>query len=354
MTNSQNKTRQLGPCLVTGGSGFLGSNIAKTLLARGIRVTIFDRVAPKFEHENLQYIEGDITNKDSLLDACEGIDTIFHTAAIIELRGGPSMPDSYRQRSLEINTEGTKKLVAAAQEKGVHGIVYTSSNNVCYNGKPVTGLNSESPYATRLYDMYTESKMLAEKAVLEANGDEGILTAAIRPSGIYGAESCIMLDKFCMEAASGKIVVCLGSPNAVHENSFIDNLVHGHILAAERLVKGNRCCGRGYFISDHDYRNYFEFFRPMIEGLGYKFPKVWLPMGLLLPLMKLGQWAHFQFGTPAPLLSPKELDKVCVTHISCPVEPQQDLDYKPLITAKEAMDRCMPYIKQYHAELKAQ
>ena len=58
-------------------------------------------------------------------------------------------------------------------------------------------------------------------------------------------------------------------------------------------------------------------------------------MGLLMPIMKIGQWLHFQFGTPAPLMSPKELDKVCTTHISDPREPEQDLDYVPL-SARDA------------------
>ena len=353
MAKSSNATRTLGRCLVTGGAGFLGRNICKQLLLQGYEVVVFDRLPPNFSDPKMQAIEGDITDQAALITACENIDTIFHTAAIIELKGGSNMPASYRQRSLTINTEGTKHVIAAAQQQGVAALVYTSSNAVCYNGTAVTGLNSDSPYATHIYDMYTESKMLAEQAVLAANGEQGLLSCAIRPSGIYGAESCIMLDKFCSEAADGKLVAALGNPNAVHENAFIDNLVHAHILAAERLVEGNRCCGRGYFICDNEFQNYFEFFRPLIEGLGYKFPKLWIPMGLLMPIMKIGQWLHFQFGTPAPLMSPKELDKVCTTHISDPREPEQDLDYVPLVSVSEAMQRCLPYCQTLHDQLKA-
>lgn len=349
---SNNKTQDLGQCLVIGGAGFLGRNIAKALLERGCKVRIFDRVEANFEHQNLECQQGDLLDPAALNKACEGIDCIFHCAAIIELGGGKHAPQSYRQRSLSVNVDGTKAVLAAALENDVKRLVYTSSNAVCFNGTAVTGLNSDSPYAHRVYDMYTESKMLAEQAVLGANGNKGLHTVAIRPSGIYGAESNMMLDKFVTEVAGGKLVAAIGNPSAVHENSFIDNLVHAHILAAERAVDGNRCCGRGYFISDNEPQNYFEFFRPLIEGLGHKFPGYWIPMTALMPIFKVWQFLHFKFKFPEPAMRPKELDKVCVTHISDIRESEHDLDYLPLVSVKEAMAICLPYCQELYQQLK--
>lgn len=350
MAKAKNKTNTLSRCLVTGGAGFLGRNITKSLLAQGCHVTVLDRVAVDYEHENLHTIIADLSDTIALEKACVSVDCVFHTASIIELGGGSAAPDFYRQRSLDINVNGSKAVVKACQNAGVKRLVYTSSNVVCYNGKPVTGMDSETPYAHRIYDMYTESKIAAERLILAANGEQGLLTCAIRPSGIYGAESNMMLDKFVEECASGKLVAAIGTANAVHENSFIDNLVHGHILAAERLVEGNRCCGRGYFISDNEPQNYFEFFRPLIEGLGYRFPKVWIPMHVLMPIVIIWQWLHFKFGLPEPMIRPKELDKVCTTHISDCRESEQDLDYLPVVSVKEAMAICLPYCQQLHDE----
>ena len=108
-------------------------------------------------------------------------------------------------------------------------------------------------------------------------------------------------------------------------------------------MTGNRCCGRGYFISDNEPQNNFEFFRPLIEGLGYQLPQIWIPMNLLLPLLKTWQWLHFKLGIPAPMMTPKELDKACTTHLSDISEPLKDLDYQPLITVSQAMEICLPY-----------
>ncbi len=353
MKNNNNKVTELGHCLVTGGAGFLGRNIAKALLDKGLKVTVLDRVRVDYEHENLASIVADINDNNALEKACEGIDCVFHTASIIELAGGSALPHAYRQRSMKVNVEGSNAVIAACKKASVKRLVYTSSNVVCYNGTAVTGLNSSTPYAHKVYDMYTESKIAAEKAILSANGEDGLFSCAIRPSGIYGAESNMMLDKFVAECADGKLVAAIGTANAVHENSYIDNLVHAHILAAERLVEGNRCCGRGYFVSDNEPENYFEFFRPLIEGLGYQFPKVWIPMNALMPVVIIWQWLHFKFNLPKPMMHPKELDKVCTTHISDIRESEQDLDYQPLVSVKEAMDICLPYCQKLHDELKA-
>ncbi|CAA0121454.1 3 beta-hydroxysteroid dehydrogenase/Delta 5--_4-isomerase [BD1-7 clade bacterium] len=350
------QTRSLGKCLITGGAGFLGRNIAKALGREGVQVVIADRVKPQKLSDNEEFIELDVTDRDKVLAAFadKNIDTVFHTAAIIELGGGSAATQAYRQRSLAVNVQGTQNVIDACQAAGIGNLVYTSSNVVCYDGLPVTGLNSDTPYASRVYDMYTESKIAAEKRVLAANGQSGLLSVAIRPSGIYGAESNMMLDKFVAELAAGKLVAAIGNPNAVHENSFIDNLVHGHLQAAKHLVDGNRCCGRGYFISDNEPQNYFDFFRPLIDGLGYKYPTFWIPMGMLVPIMQLWQWSHFKFGLPAPAMLPKEIDKVCVTHISDTWESKRDLNYEPLMSVSEAMEVCLPYCRRLHDQLVSQ
>ena len=88
-------TTDLGRVLVTGGSGFVGTNLVTELLARGHDVRSFDRApSPLPEHPRLQTIVGDITNLDDVTAAVADIDTVFHTAAIIDLMGGGSSPTS--------------------------------------------------------------------------------------------------------------------------------------------------------------------------------------------------------------------------------------------------------------------
>src|SRR6185312_7234325 len=131
-------TRELGPVLVTGGSGFVGANLVSELLDRGHQVRSFDR-----------------------------------TAAIIDLMGGASVTDEYRQRSFAVNVEGTKNLVHAAQAAGVKRFVYTASNSVVMGGQRISGGDETLPYTGRFNDLYTETKVVAERFVLSQNGVDG-------------------------------------------------------------------------------------------------------------------------------------------------------------------------------------
>src|SRR6202453_5239323 len=124
-------TARLGAVLVTGGSGFVGANLVTTLLDRGYQVRSFDRApSPLPQHPQLEVLQGDICDAAVCAAAVDAINTVFHTAAIIELMGGASVTDEYRQRSLSVNVGGTENLVHAGQAAGVQRFVYTSSNSV--------------------------------------------------------------------------------------------------------------------------------------------------------------------------------------------------------------------------------
>src|ERR1700749_5181447 len=134
-TSGPAPTAPLGRVLVTGGSGFVGANLVTTLLNRGYQVRSFDRApSPLPAQAGLEVLQGDICDPDIVAGAVAGIDTVFHTAALIELMGGASVTEEYRQRSFAVNVEGTKNLVRAAQAAGVKRFVFTASNRVAIGG----------------------------------------------------------------------------------------------------------------------------------------------------------------------------------------------------------------------------
>ncbi|MDT5311815.1 MAG: 3beta-hydroxy-Delta5-steroid dehydrogenase / steroid Delta-isomerase, partial [Mycobacterium sp.] len=187
-------TTDLGRVLVTGGSGFVGTNLVTELLDRGHEVRSFDRApSPLSARERFQTVVGDITDATDVANAVEGIDTVIHTAAVIDLMGGGSAPA--RERSFAVNVGGTKNLVHAAQNAGVKRFVYTASNSVVMGGQPITGGDETLPYTQRFADLYTETKVVAEKFVLSQNGEGGLLTCSIRPSGIWGRGDQTMFRK---------------------------------------------------------------------------------------------------------------------------------------------------------------
>src|SRR5579871_1875949 len=118
-------TTELGRVLVTGGAGFVGANLVSALLERGHTVRSFDRApSPLPQQPGLEVLEGDICEPGAVAAAVDGVDTVFHTAAVIELLGGASASDKYRQRSFAVNVGGTENLLRAAQTAGVKRFLY--------------------------------------------------------------------------------------------------------------------------------------------------------------------------------------------------------------------------------------
>ncbi len=339
-------------CLVTGGSGFLGQNIVAALLKMGCKVINFDIMPSDQTHENLTFIKGDISDEQSVCDACEGVDTVFHTAAIICLMGGSAVSQQYRQRAFNINVKGTENIIKACHLHKVSRLVYTSSNNVVFNGKPCPDMDSKTPYTNRVIDVYTETKMAAEKLALAANGKHVLLTCAIRPGGIYGPGKNYMLDGLVTELFAGRILFSIGNANSIQDNSFIDNLVHGHVLAAKALVAGNAACGKAYFITDDQPRNNWEFIRCFIEGLGYKYPERAISVPVLRAIAVAWEWLHFTCHFPEPAITPLEVEKSGITHFANIKDAERDLGYSPLYTVDEAIQLSLPYYRKQLDELK--
>ena len=161
--------------------------------------------------------------------------------------------------------------------------VYTASNSVVMGGKNISGGDETLPYTERFNDLYTETKVVAERFVLSQNaspnGGAGILTCSIRPSGIWGRGDQTMFRKVFENVLAGHIKVLVGSKNVNLDNSNVHNLIHGFILAAEHLVPGGTAPGQAYFINDGEPVNMFEFSRPVVEACGQPWPKFGCPAG---------------------------------------------------------------------------
>jgi 3beta-hydroxy-delta5-steroid dehydrogenase/steroid delta-isomerase len=337
-------TTELGRVLVTGGSGFVGTNLVTELLDRGHHVRSFDRAAsPLAAHPRLEVVEGDICDAATVAAAVEGIDTVIHTAAIIDLMGGASVTEEYRQRSFAVNVEGTKNLVHAAQAAGVKRFVYTASNSVVMGGQRISGGDETLPYTERFNDLYTETKVVAERFVLSQNGVDGLLTCSIRPSGIWGRGDQTMFRKVFENVIAGHTKVLVGNKNIKLDNSYVHNLIHGFILAAQHLVPGGSAPGQAYFINDGDPINMFEFSRPVVEACGQPWPKFWVSGRLVKFLMMVWQFFHFRFGAPKPLLEPLAVERLYLDNYFSIAKAQRDLGYQPLFTTDQAMAECLPY-----------
>ena len=157
--------------MITGGGGFLGFTLAQHVVADGARVTLLD-VHPPAQPlpDGITFLQGDITDAESVAVAAQGADVVYHVASY-----GMSANEQLRDPAKihRINVQGTRNVLAACIKHGVRRLVYVSTVNVVFVGRPIiNGDESSLPYPTTLqyYDRYSSTKAQAEQAVLAADG----------------------------------------------------------------------------------------------------------------------------------------------------------------------------------------
>jgi nucleoside-diphosphate-sugar epimerase len=242
------------------GYGLLGKAIVRALLAQGHDVRVLDMVA--CENPNVQSIVGDVRDPVTVRDVCEGVDTVYHTVALISQELGKPA------NMYAVNVEGTENIIHACQEQGVGQLVYTSSIDVVFDGTPIAGGDESLSYPTHHLDYYSETKMQAEQRVLAAN-DDGLRTVSLRVAGLYGAGDQHRFPPVMKQVVSGRFVR-FGDGSARFNHLYVDNAAHAHLLAGEALRdEASPVQGQAYFITDYEATNFFDFMWDYVQALGF-------------------------------------------------------------------------------------
>ncbi|KAF6091140.1 NAD(P) dependent steroid dehydrogenase-like [Phyllostomus discolor] len=225
LTEDSPKTKK---CTVIGGSGFLGQHMVEQLLARGYTVNVFD-MRQGFDNPQVQFFLGDLCSQQDLYPAVKGVSTVFHCAS-------PPPSSNNKEVFYRVNYIGTKNVIETCKEAGVQKLILTSSASVIFEGTDIKNGTEDLPYATKPIDYYTETKILQEREVLGANDPErNFLTTAIRPHGIFGPRDPQLVPILIEAARKGKMKFMIGNGENLVDFTFVENVVHGHILAAEHL-----------------------------------------------------------------------------------------------------------------------
>lgn len=338
--------QKLGPrALVTGGAGYVGTRLVKRLLELGCEVRSFDRAEsgpdPRAEH-----FVGDIRDYAALREAARDVDVVFHAAAVIVMVG-VARPRT-RRFAFDVNVLGTEHVIRACRELGIGRLVYTSSANVLLD-RPVVEADEDEPYASSFVDLYTETKVAAEKLVRAAHG-EGLATVSLRPGGIWGFDDqSFMMKAFVEQLATGRFKALIGSGEAVVDNTHVESLVEAQLLAAQALSeKPEVVGGRAYHITDDERLNGLEFFRPLVEAWGETFPKLRVPGRLMLAVAHALEWAHFVRGGAEPPLTRGGVYKLIRTSSLRVDRARAELGYEPRYKHTD-LERAVPALRASHS-----
>lgn len=238
---SSSDSAPIASALVTGGGGFVGREVIRRLLDRGVSVRSLARGDyPDLASSGVAMIRGDIADMDAVNRAVTGCDTVFHVAAKAGVWGDF---DSYYRP----NVVGTKNVIAACRDQGVRRLVYTSSPSVVFDGSGMRGVDESAPYPRRFKSNYSATKANAEQTVLAAN-DDVLRTVALRPHLIWGPGDNHIVPRVLAQARSKKLRR-IGAGNPRVDTTYIDNAADAHINAAYALMDNPNVAGRAYFIS---------------------------------------------------------------------------------------------------------
>lgn len=221
--------------LVTGVAGFIGSSIARDLLRRGENVRGVDNFVTG-KHENLvgleamEFIEGDIVNSSISERACEGVDYVFHEAAI------PSVPRSVKDpiESNQANVAGTLQLLVSARDAGVVRVVYAGSSSV-YGDAPSLPKREDMPPDP--ISPYAVSKLTGEMYMRSFTRVYGLETVTIRYFNVFGPRQdptsmySGVLAKFITAMLRDEQPVICGDGQQTRDFTYIGNVVHANLLA---------------------------------------------------------------------------------------------------------------------------
>ncbi|MSU54321.1 MAG: SDR family oxidoreductase [Candidatus Staskawiczbacteria bacterium] len=226
--------------LVTGGAGFIGSNIVKELLAKGVFVRVVDNLATGrkenieefLSNPNFEFIEGDLTSLEVAQKVAEGIDFVLHEAAV------PSVPRSIEDplRSHDANITATLNMLIASRDQKVKNFVYASSSSI-YGDNPQ--LPKKEDFPVMPISPYALTKYAGERYAQIFYKIYGLNTICLRYFNVFGpkqnpnSQYAAVIPKFIIDILDKKKPVIYGTGEQSRDFTFVENVVQANILAAE-------------------------------------------------------------------------------------------------------------------------
>ena len=222
--------------LVTGGAGFIGSHITRTLLERGDQVRILDNFSSG-KRENLkgldvELIEGDLRDASKVAEAVKGMDIVFHEAAFVSVAESMEKP----LECLDVNVTGTSIVFEAARKAGVKRVVIASSAAV-YGDSEVYPLSEDSPL--RQLSPYATSKRIDEKYAELFTNYFGLEVAALRYFNVYGPRQrpdsmyAAAVPIFIRRMLDNKPITVYGDGGQTRDLVNVRDVVQANLLASE-------------------------------------------------------------------------------------------------------------------------
>jgi len=356
--------------LVTGAAGYLGRVLVHELLRCGREDRLVPREVRALDREDfleaarrdrrghllgptdprLRVIRADLCDAAAVQQACRGVDVVIHSAAQVDWG---HCPEPLLQ---QVNVGGTDHVVQASLAAGVSVLVYTSTEDVVFTGRPIRDADERIPYPRRFVNGYCRTKADAEVAVLSADGRRGaagqpLRTVALRPVGIWGEGDPFHISALVRMAQRG-LLVRMGDGRARCQHVYVHNVAHAHLCAARALLDGDEAVyGQIYFVTDSAPANFFDYLEPVIRGAGLSMQ----PWRLALPrrpMYALGAALDLLSFVARPVVRLNlGVSRFAVRYVTQDFtfngeRARRELGYQPVVPEDEAISRTAAWFRQ--------
>ena len=245
--------------LVTGGGGFIGSNLVRALVERGDNVRVLENFATGNRANlaelagDLEVVEGELRSYERVHAATRGVEVVFHQGAL------PSVPRSVQDplTTSAVNVEGTLNVLLAARDEGIRRVVFASSSSVYGNSDELPRVETQSPDPISPYGV---SKLAAERYCVSFARVYPIETVALRYFNVFGpnqdptSQYAAVVPRFVTAIADRRPVTVYGDGEQRRDFTFVSNVVEANLLAADADgVSGsvfNVATGRGTSVNE--------------------------------------------------------------------------------------------------------
>jgi len=237
--------------LITGGAGFIGSNLVEKLLEYDNEVIIFDNLSTGImeniknleSNPNFKFVQGDILNKELLEQVLENIDYVFHYAAVVGVKRTIEKP----LEVLNVNTEGTRNVLELSLKQGVEKVIFASSSEVY--GEPVEIPERENGHVNAKLP-YAASKLIGENYCEAYYDMYGLKTTSLRFFNVYGPKQNstpygFVVGIFIEQALKNKPLTIFGDGTQTRDFVFIEDNINATIIAAEQSKTNGKAINIG-------------------------------------------------------------------------------------------------------------
>jgi nucleoside-diphosphate-sugar epimerase len=320
--------------LVTGGTGFLGGHVARTLLARGDSVRLLVRsphAADALAKAGAELVPGDLRSASTVAAACAGVDAVCHAGAL-------SSPWGKAAEFHAVNVGGTENVLTGCRAHGVSRLVYVSSPAVVFDGRDQFNVAESVPFPRRFTSVYAYTKKLGEDRVNAARR-EGLSTVILRPKAIYGPGDSALLPRIVSAARRGRLPQIGDGMNRV-DFTYVDNVVHAVLTALDSRT----AAGGTYTITNGEPVLLWELIRRVLAHVGR-------PTRLRRVSIGAAQATAFLMEARAavtgrePLLTRYTVAILSRTQTYDLSAARRDLGYRPVVSMEEGIRRTLAALK---------